>query len=148
MDMESFIQNEYDLFLAGRLSYKFILIDSFHYLMNLGILVPTGREIRDAYITVKQERQRLLQNTPVFDNTQRTTYWTPNTQEEKRFQERKFNMWHTMQLLVYRWYEQQKNNNVKKLFNCSLVNQRYMPPKSLYCSGRSGGAFPLYSLPY
>jgi len=146
MDMQQFIQNEYDFFLTGKLSYQFILLDSFLYLLNNKLMSPSTSEVSKAYCKVREDRIKELQANTFNHDGLRTTFWTPATEQDKRKQERKFMMWHTMQLLVYRWYEEQKKAGIKIIH--APEAPLYKSPMIQYASNQLAGAFPLYALPY
>jgi hypothetical protein len=116
MDMKEFIQNEYELFLTGKLTFEFILIDSFDYLWkNRWLTVERGQLVTTMAQVTAYRREVLRRFIRNQDRVRQTSY-KPVTPEDKRREENKIRKWLVKQSIVYQWYEKKKESGVRKLF--------------------------------
>lgn len=116
MNMEEFIQNEYELFCTGKLCFELIFTDSFTYLHQKGLLEINRDVLVAAFGLATDYRRKVLQRHLNQDSVRATSFVPANRQEERKT-ERRIRIWVMKQMIVSDFYQAQKEKGVKKIFN-------------------------------
>jgi hypothetical protein len=113
----SFIQDEYNKFCEGKLMFELIFPDTFKWLWFNEYLKPTKSEVYLAIMAVSEYRQEVQRRYYMGkDKPLRDVLFAPVRTPVDRQRENSYRRMLVKKLLVYRWYEQKKNQGVQKLF--------------------------------
>lgn len=116
MDMIDFINQEYKAFCTGRLYFEVMFVDSLEYLVGKGYIQVKREDVVQAFAEVRAYRIELLRKFFLNQDAVRETRIIPVTMEQKQREERKIRKQLTKQLLIFKWYQQQKEKGVENIF--------------------------------